>query len=368
MKTKDLKIGLALSGGGMRAAIYHLGVLKYFAQQHLLSNVEHISTVSGASICMGLIYGCNHNIWPSDEEFLKRVLPNIREYITEKDIQWTALFQLLMKPYYWDKKVNLLGNVMEQKWNVHGCLQEIPTKPLWTINTTCFETGKDFRISAKRMGPVDHAYVEKANIRLSHAMAASAGFPVLIGPYKCKTKQYTWNDSSGLLTIKPRDRVLHLWDGGVYDNMGLDPLFTMRGEDKLRRDINFLVVSNASGSISHKSRTMNFSIGNLKRLLDINMNQVESIRGMSVKEMFAREHNGVYLKIGSSVSDIVRNCDIKQEDKQHLLDNALNEQAVDKVKNNKTSLEKVKPSEFDQICKHGYEVAESNMLCYGNIK
>ena len=33
MLKQDMKIGLALSGGGMRAAIFHLGVLKWLAEQ-----------------------------------------------------------------------------------------------------------------------------------------------------------------------------------------------------------------------------------------------------------------------------------------------------------------------------------------------
>lgn len=74
-----MRIGLALSGGGMRAAVYHLGVLKYLAEKKLLGNVKHISTVSGASICMGLIYACNANQWPKDTQLLKQVLPEVKK-------------------------------------------------------------------------------------------------------------------------------------------------------------------------------------------------------------------------------------------------------------------------------------------------
>jgi hypothetical protein len=44
------KIGLALSGGGFRAALYHLGVLARLAECDALRGVEVISTVSGGSI------------------------------------------------------------------------------------------------------------------------------------------------------------------------------------------------------------------------------------------------------------------------------------------------------------------------------
>ena len=44
MDKKEIKIGLALSGGGMRATLFHLGILKWLAEMELLENIEHTST------------------------------------------------------------------------------------------------------------------------------------------------------------------------------------------------------------------------------------------------------------------------------------------------------------------------------------
>ncbi len=44
------KVGLALSGGGFRAALFHLGVLARLAEMDVLRSVEVLSTVSGGSI------------------------------------------------------------------------------------------------------------------------------------------------------------------------------------------------------------------------------------------------------------------------------------------------------------------------------
>ena len=41
-----MNIGLALSGGGFRATVYHLGVLARLAEQDLLEKVTYISSVS----------------------------------------------------------------------------------------------------------------------------------------------------------------------------------------------------------------------------------------------------------------------------------------------------------------------------------
>lgn len=50
------RLGLALSGGGHRAAFFHIGVLARLAELGLLRKVEVISTVSGGSIVGALYY------------------------------------------------------------------------------------------------------------------------------------------------------------------------------------------------------------------------------------------------------------------------------------------------------------------------
>lgn len=50
------RLGLALSGGGFRAAMFHLGVLARMAELGLLRRVEVISTVSGGSVIGALYY------------------------------------------------------------------------------------------------------------------------------------------------------------------------------------------------------------------------------------------------------------------------------------------------------------------------
>jgi predicted acylesterase/phospholipase RssA len=45
-----MKIGLALSGGGFRATLYHLGLVRYLHDAGILPQVTHITAVSGGSI------------------------------------------------------------------------------------------------------------------------------------------------------------------------------------------------------------------------------------------------------------------------------------------------------------------------------
>jgi NTE family protein len=52
----SVKVGLALSGGGFRAAFFHIGVLARLAELGVLRQVEVISTVSGGSIVGAAYY------------------------------------------------------------------------------------------------------------------------------------------------------------------------------------------------------------------------------------------------------------------------------------------------------------------------
>ena len=44
------KIGLALSGGGFRASLYHLGLVRFLRDAGILNQVSHITSVSGGSV------------------------------------------------------------------------------------------------------------------------------------------------------------------------------------------------------------------------------------------------------------------------------------------------------------------------------
>jgi predicted acylesterase/phospholipase RssA len=56
------RIGLALSGGGFRASIFHLGVIRRLEELGIMGDIDVVSTVSGGSI-IGAYYLCQ---WSSD--------------------------------------------------------------------------------------------------------------------------------------------------------------------------------------------------------------------------------------------------------------------------------------------------------------
>jgi len=362
---KGQNIGLALSGGGIRAMIFHLGLFKWLARNGLLEQVKRVSTVSGASLCVGMIYAHNNHEWPTSEKFLADVLPSIKSALSI-DLQLSALRKLFTSPIYWNKRVNIVAQVLESKWGVYGELPNLSRGVSWYINCTTFETGKRFRFSQERMGDYTIGYVENPNIRLSEVMAASAGFPALIGPFVLRAKDYEWvsskfSDENRHLT---NSRAIHLWDGGVYDNFGLESIFKPDNGGTLAGNLDFLIVSNASPSIGAQLRKREWSVRNLKRLLDISMDQVASLRSRSVMDFIKRTNQGMYFKIGNSAEKITEASGCSEELKSHLVDKCLTVEQVQRAMKYKTTLRRPRDEDLHLLLRHGYEVADCTYQCY----
>jgi len=216
------------------------------------------------------------------------------------------------------------------------------------------------------MGDYIVGYVEKPNIPLSEVMAASAGFPVFIGPYSLKTGNYRWIPSkySGENWQPPVNQILHLWDGGVYDNFGLESIFKPDNGGTLCEGVDFLIVSNASDSIGLQVRENEMSIKNLKRILDISMDQVAALRSRSVMDFIKRTGQGMYIKIGNSAESIATASGSPEEQKLKLISLCLSSEQANNAKTYPTTLKKPSETDCQMLLRHGYEVADCTYQCY----
>lgn len=209
MSLNDKKIGIALSGGGIRAAIFHFGVLKWLAEENALENIEHISTVSGASICIALLYSFNNNKFPSSKEY-NLVLEKIKEVVLKNDIQKKLISNALSSQIHnFFNKPKILSDIMKKYWNITGKFSDLDKIPRWSINATTIETGKRFSFSQKHIGDYKLGYIKDLNYDISMAVAMSAAFPILIGSQYFKIKCKEWVDHEDR-PIKNIPKSIHL--------------------------------------------------------------------------------------------------------------------------------------------------------------
>ena len=359
------KIGLALSGGGIRALLFHLGVFEWLAKNNLFEQIKRISTVSGASLCVGMIYSHSNLHWPSSEIFLSKALPSIKESL-KNDLQAFAILDLMLSPRYWNKKVNIIARTLERKWGVYGKLEQLSGDATWYINCTSFETGKRFRFSRENMGDYIIGYTEKPNLPVSEVMAASAGFPIFIGPYVIDVKKFIWTASrySNDKQFCPEFKKLHLWDGGVYDNLGLESVFKPDNGGALSEGVEFLIVSNASAPTELQPKAKWLFYKNMKRVLDISMEQVAAVRTRGVMDFIKTTGQGMYLKIGNSADVITAKSQCSAELMKHLTEHSLPREQATHAMRYPTSLKKPSYADFQILLRHGYEVAECTYQCY----
>ena len=78
MDKRGNKIGLALSGGGYRAAAYHIGTLRALHKLGILDKVDVISSVSGGSITAAYYTLHKNNGYDKfEKEFINKLNHNV---------------------------------------------------------------------------------------------------------------------------------------------------------------------------------------------------------------------------------------------------------------------------------------------------
>lgn len=359
-----LKIGLALSGGGVRAAVFHLGVLARLATDRLLEQVTFISTVSGGSMVIGLVYGLGDNRWPDSRNYLSSIAPAARARLTRTSIQRAATIETIRRPWLIVQgRAKVIADVLQREWGMVGQLKDVPGEPPWVINATTYETGKNWRFMPQRMGDYRVGYVVEPNIPLADAVAASAAFPGLIGSLVLDTQGFTWNRyiSGQLVPIDhPPPSKLHLWDGGVYDNLGVEALFKPgRTAGAYRDEYNFLIVSDASAPFDGGSTPRWKSP---LRLIDIATSQIRSLRSRMLIDHFVRNpDSGVYLRIGNSASYLLREAGVDEATQRLVADACLSKLDIAAAASVGTHLRQLSESEFDRLYRHGWEVTDCTL-------
>jgi NTE family protein len=374
-----MKIGLALSGGGFRATVFHLGVLARLAKDDRLEEVTFLSTVSGGSLCVALILAKNGFRWPSSQEFLERILPEAHRTTTTQDLQHDVINRALRAPWrIFESRAEVVSELMQSRWGVTARLKDLPETPRWMINATCYESGKNWRFERFRMGDYVFGYSYDTDIPLSDAVAASAGFPGLIGPIVIDTKDFRWfkylerppaevSHPQAILTrkttpIEPAFRYVHLWDGGVYDNHGLEGLHDfIKG---WRTDVDFFIVSDGAGR--SKPEAYGWGAPALLRIATgIMMDQIRSLRSRAILERIINHGDrGSFLQAGNTCRYILAAAGLTEEEVEQRAALCLGDEDCQLAAEMPTVIRSLTHEEFERLFRHGFEVADYTLSGY----
>jgi NTE family protein len=218
---------LALSGGGFRACLFHLGSLSRLNELGWLPRLNIVASVSGGSIIGGWL-GCN---WHS-LDFQDGVAVNFMELIGQPVRRLCAL--RIDVASLWQFPLHLRGNgsrlgLLLAKYLVGDrSLADLagahPGEPLFELMATNLLSGGFVHMSA--LGIQDSAIgtLPDNDMPLSRAIAASCALSPYFSPLTLRTDPEHWTLEQGPRAVSEPEfrRKLSLADGGVFDNLGME--------------------------------------------------------------------------------------------------------------------------------------------------
>jgi predicted acylesterase/phospholipase RssA len=236
------KIALSCSGGGYRAASFHLGTMSYLNHvklggNPLLEQVKLISTVSGGSIT-GVVYALMKQDGKSFDE--------IYHFLLERLINIDLLhqgFEMLNPTATWPyvyKRKNLI-NVFAEQYDqafTNGASMGVFDKmnshlEAVVFNSTEFENAVNFRFRNGGWSYSGNFYNripanQLREVKLSDVMATSSCFPGGFEPM-CWPDDFVHTQSPNLEALAAKNAAadvspLGIMDGGIYDNQGIDSI------------------------------------------------------------------------------------------------------------------------------------------------
>ena len=308
------KVGLALSGGGFRASLYHLGVLAQLAELDVLRNVEVLSCVSGGAIVGAYYYlkvrhllqtRLDSDISRQDyidivhemiDEFVAGVQKNIRTRVAVNPLKNFRMFwsqnysrtvraaelyeqylyalvkdgdaskrerylnDLMIAPLIKDGERDTSFSPKYQNWRRSAKV------PILVLNAATLNTGHTWQFTASWMGEAPSGIDTDidGNDRLRRLYYTEAPE----GHQRIRLGQAVGASAAVPGVFEPLtmdnlfpDRIVRLADGGVCDNQGVGTL--------LEQDCKVVLVSDASGQMESQAASSRQILGVLLRTNDI---------------------------------------------------------------------------------------------------
>jgi predicted acylesterase/phospholipase RssA len=256
-----MNLGIAFSGGGFRATLFHLGVVRYLRDESRLTDVTHICSVSGGSVLAAHLVqnwerytGSQKEFEQAASEVVDLVRSDVRGRILRRFLTcWpTLLFReggrfdawrvpatrLLEAAYHRQlfapavSRVNHADDTRQGVRPKQGVLDELSPdlsdsaiRPFCHILATNLNSGsvssftaEEYHYELQRDNP-DWSRASSAPIAL--AVSASSAYPALFAPIRLTQKSL--RNSNGFLHDEPH----LLTDGGVYDNLGVRHFYSV---------------------------------------------------------------------------------------------------------------------------------------------
>lgn len=347
-----LKHGLTLSGGGFRATLFHLGVIKLLRETGMLQSVHRIGAVSGGSILAAHLVLHWDRYTGDDEAFgaaAKEIIDfcrcDVRGNVTRGWLlAWMLIVPRVLKRRHWTF-TNLLQKYYSKLFkdatlgNLHPSAGV--DRPQVFFYCTSLSTGSSCAFGRSGFMWHDAQGLERnvvaPEIPLAYAIAASSAFPPLFPPIAITNNEL-------FCEIEEFDHPHYLTDGGVYDNIGINRLMWYQQQVN---DLDGFIVSDAEGDFDWEFNNDYHAITSRNiRASDVLMKRVSTLQ----YEMLARDSvELILIDIGKPL--------MKPDDPS-----VLSPAAQRCVRNIRTDLDAFSEVEISCLLQHGYAAAREALI------
>ncbi len=342
------RLGLALSGGGFRATIYHLGVVRYLRDAGHLRHVTDIASVSGGSVLSAHLvlnwdryHGSDEDFDEAAREVVKFVQFDVRNHIIRR-LPMTYALRRLARLTPFDGRRITPNAILERCYlSLYGDrrLYELPEQPaLHILSTNVINGGlsvfnRNGLYVKLRDDSFSSEHVEGTMASISSVVGASSAFPGLFPPVEITAADIGVREG----------RFTSEWftDGGVYDNLGIRAFLWLKEQNA---EFDQIFVSDAGKPFQILSDASLGFVGQSVRASDILWDRVWQLE----REGFGEQKGFVFLPITEQVS--------VAEDPT-----AMHPVVQAEVQSIRTDLDRFSDLEINSLTKHGYEVARK--LC-----
>jgi NTE family protein len=276
--------------------LFHTGALWRLGETGVLAELDRVSSVSGGSITAAVL-GLAWDRLRSDpvrlrQNFIRHVVEPVRR-LADRTIDVPAVLQGLLLP---GGPAARISAAYRRELFGDATLQDLPDRPRFVFNATNMQSRVLWRFSKPYARDYQVGEIRQPVFPLAQAVAASSAFPPFLSPLVLRpgSGAFTPSTGQGLQLPAYTDRVV-LTDGGVYDNLGLEPAF---------KRYDTLLVSDGGGQSPPLPRPPGGWFRHTIRVLDLVDHQVRSLRKRQLIDAYkSGEKMGTYWGIRTQIVD-----------------------------------------------------------------
>jgi NTE family protein len=337
-------IALALSGGGFRAVLFHVGVLRRLNEMGILGKLARISSVSGGSIASGLLAVRWKNLRFDGQgvagNFEAEVEAPLRSFCS-RNIDVVSVISGALNPF------KTAGEEVADEYRKHlgldVSLQTLPDTPRFVFNSTNYATGVSFRFSKPYAGDYRIGLIKSPDFDVATAVACSSAFPPVLAPVELDIRNpdsFQKTPGADLWDQADFRRRLHLADGGVYDNLGLE---TVWGRFET------VLVSDAGKPFDMDAGVGSMAPKEIFRVMDIALNQALALRKRILINAYeAGQAKGTFWAINTDIASYGASDPL-----------AVTPDKIEDLSSIRTRLDRFREQEQCELINWGYAVSDA---------